>query len=102
MAKLIFVLICLLLLLSFANAASRFGVGGAGNWSDTAHWSATSNGAPGSSIPGQGDDVNFDNFSTGIATINQNFTIGSLTISGTYAGSKVAGNGLGVRCVRSP
>lgn len=31
---------------------SRFWVGGSGNWSDPAHWSASPNGAGGASVPG--------------------------------------------------
>lgn len=40
--------------------ANRFWVGGTGNWSDTAHWSATSGGAGGSSVPTSADNVYFD------------------------------------------
>jgi hypothetical protein len=39
----------------------RFWVGNSGNWSDnTAHWSASSGGAPGASIPTSADNVSFD------------------------------------------
>ncbi len=41
--------------------ASRYWVGGTGNWSDyTNHWAATSGGAPGASLPTSTDDVYFD------------------------------------------
>lgn len=39
---------------------ARFWVGGTGNWSDTTHWSASSGGAGGSSVPSSTDDVTFD------------------------------------------
>ncbi len=39
----------------------RFWVGGSGNWSDNVtHWSATSGGAPGASLPTNADNVFFD------------------------------------------
>jgi hypothetical protein len=44
--------------------ANRYWVGGAGNWGDTAHWSGTSGGSGGSSVPSSSDDVFFD-FSSG-------------------------------------
>lgn len=41
--------------------ANRYWVGGTGNWdATTTHWSATSGGAGGQSVPGTGDDVFFD------------------------------------------
>lgn len=41
--------------------ADRFWVGGTGNWSDnTNHWSATSGGAPGASLPTSADNAIFD------------------------------------------
>lgn len=40
--------------------ANRYWVGGAGNWNDTAHWSASSGGASGASVPTSADDVIFD------------------------------------------
>jgi len=40
--------------------ASRYWVGNLGNWNDTAHWSATSGGAGGASVPGKDDDVFID------------------------------------------
>lgn len=43
--------------------ASRYWVGGTGAWTETAHWSASSGGAGGASVPGATDDVFFDAFS---------------------------------------
>jgi len=40
--------------------ANRYWVGGTGNWSDTNHWSATSGGSGGASVPTSNDDVFFD------------------------------------------
>lgn len=62
--------------------ASRFWVGGTGTWdaADTTHWSATSGGAGGVSVPGSGDDVTIDASSgAGTITVNTNFNIASLT-----------------------
>lgn len=40
--------------------ANRYWVGNSGNWNDTAHWSASSGGAGGVSVPSTSDDVFFD------------------------------------------
>lgn len=55
--------------------ADRYWVGGTGSWSDTAHWSDTSGGTSGFSVPTQSDDVYFDGNSgggsiSGISTMN--------------------------------
>lgn len=78
--------------------AARFWVGGTASWdaSTTTHWSATSGGTGGASVPGTGDDVTFDASSnatsytvTVVATANcNNITLGqpasgNLTFSGT-------------------
>ena len=39
----------------------RYWVGGTGNWNDTAHWSTTSGGAGGATVPADGDTVIIDN-----------------------------------------
>lgn len=39
---------------------ARYWVGNGGTWNDTAHWSATSGGAGGETVPGISDDVTFD------------------------------------------
>lgn len=86
--------------------ASRFWVGGAGNWdgSTTTHWSATSGGAGGASAPTSTDDVTFDTLSNATAytvtivagAVSQNSVIGNplsglITLAGSAALS-VAGN----------
>lgn len=43
---------------------NRYWVGGGGNWKDTPHWSESSGGAGGASVPNQSDDVFFDSNSS--------------------------------------
>ena len=52
--------------------AARFWVGGTGNWdnADTTHWSATSGGSSGASVPTSSDDVTFDSNSGTSATVS--------------------------------
>ncbi len=67
--------------------AARFWVGGTGTWdaADTTHWSATTGGAGGASVPGVADNVTFDASSGGgTVTVNTNpsivnFTMGAFT-----------------------
>ncbi len=40
--------------------ANRYWVGDGGNWHDTAHWSSSSGGSGGSSVPGASDNAFFD------------------------------------------
>lgn len=64
--------------------ANRFWIGGSGNWNSTAHWSATSGGAGGVSVPGSSDDVFIDtNSISGSTIINLNVAAScrDLTIS---------------------
>ncbi len=86
--------------------ASRFWVGGTGNWdaSTTTNWAATSGGSGGQSVPTSSDDVVFDTLSNATAytvTITATATCLSLTIGNpasgviTFAGSSnlnVSGN----------
>ena len=39
---------------------TKYWVGNGGNWSDTAHWSSTSGGTGGASVPSTGDTATFD------------------------------------------
>jgi hypothetical protein len=55
--------------------ANRYWVGNSGNWSDTAHWSTTSGGAGGASVPGSTDDAIFNASSFSLAS--QTVTINS-------------------------
>jgi hypothetical protein len=47
--------------------AERYWVGNTGMWTDTSHWSATSGGAGGASVPGPDDDVIIDESSFSLA-----------------------------------
>lgn len=69
--------------------ASRFWVGGTGTWdaSTTTHWSATSGGAGGASVPGSADAATFDAASGGgTVTTNYDMTVISL-IMGAFTGT---------------
>lgn len=58
--------------------AARFWVGGSGTWdaSDTTHWSTSTGGAGGASVPGASDTVIFDGSSGGgTVTVNTNPTL---------------------------
>jgi hypothetical protein len=75
--------------------ANRFWVGGSGNWSDTAHWSASSGGAGGVSVPGGADDVFFDaNSGTGTATVDAARIIDSLDCTGYTGAISVSGGSI--------
>ena len=43
-----------------ASVPARYWVGGTGNWSDTSHWSTSSGGSGGASVPTSSDAVFFD------------------------------------------
>jgi hypothetical protein len=69
--------------------ASRFWVGGTGTWdaSDTTHWSATTGGAGGASVPGSGDTVTLDASSGGgTVTVNTTVNVTSITM-GAFTGT---------------
>jgi fibronectin-binding autotransporter adhesin len=94
--------------------ATRYWVGGAGNWSSTTKWSTSSGGASGASVPISTDDVVFDANSGLVAavatvdtaqtcatlTLTPGATIGfstialtaSLTVTGLFSMSGTAGN----------
>jgi hypothetical protein len=62
--------------------ANKFWVGGAGSWSDTAHWATSSNGAGSTGIPATGDNVTFDALSGGgnvVCDIVSGLSLNSLT-----------------------
>lgn len=91
-------LICGALWSANADAASRFWVGGTGNWdnSNTTNWSASTGGAGGASIPGSGDTVTFDASSCasactvtvcGASSANCPNGAGSVNIIGLTAGA---------------
>jgi hypothetical protein len=62
--------------------ANRYWIGGSGSWTDTAHWSDTSNGSGGFSAPGTSDTAYFDaNSGSGTVTLNQQ-SVGSIDSTG--------------------
>lgn len=69
--------------------ANRFWRGGTGTWdsSTTTHWSTTSGGAGGVSVPGSSDAVIFDeNSGGGTVTPNYNMTVASIAM-GNFTGT---------------
>lgn len=69
--------------------ASRFWIGGTGTWdaSDTTHWSGSSGGSGGSSVPGSSDTVTFDGSSGGgTVTVNTAVNVVSITM-GAFTGT---------------
>jgi hypothetical protein len=79
----------LFLCLSFSNnsLAARFWVAAvSSNWNNIANWSAVSGGASGASVPGVGDDVNFDNGGLGSCSIDIPVSIRSITVAALYTG----------------
>lgn len=68
---------------------NRYWVGGSGTWDNitTTHWSASSGGVGGASVPGVGDTAIFDaNSGGGTVTPNYNLSVLSLNIS-AFAGT---------------
>lgn len=89
MRRIIIISLCFLALTSSASAAPRFWVGGTGNWDavTTTHWSATSGGGGGVSVPGASDDVTFDAASGGgTVTLTTSPSIISIT-GGAFTGT---------------
>ena len=77
--------------------ADRYWVGGTGTWdaSDTTHWSATSGGAGGASVPTSSDDVYFNSASNATGyTVTPTGTVncGSLSIAAPASGNVTFGN----------
>ena len=66
--------------------ADRFWVGNAGNWSDTNHWSTSSGGAGGASVPTSSDNVYFNansfNINAQIVNINTSSNCNNLNCTG--------------------
>lgn len=71
--------------------ASRYWVGGTGNYNDTAHWSTTSGGSSGASVPTSTDDVFFDaNSGGGTVTLAIAGSCASLSTVG-FTGTTTSG-----------
>lgn len=76
---------------------ARFWVGGTGNWSDTTHWSTSSGGATGASVPTSSTDVNLDaNSGAGTMTVDATAIVNTFT-AGAYAGAITLNAGFSVR-----
>jgi hypothetical protein len=60
----------------------RYRVGVGGNWSDTAHWSATSGGAGGAPVPTAYDVAIFDGGSSGTCTLDAPSAVSTLSLNG--------------------
>lgn len=95
--------------------AARFWVGGTGTWdlSDTTHWSATSGGAGGQSVPTSADTVTFDGGSGGGTVTTNADVVGNAVSMGAFAGTldfsihnnnptflTFSGSGTGVRSLK--
>src|SRR3989338_1054581 len=61
--------------------ANRFWVLGTGNTGDTAHWSATTGGAGGETVPVAGDSVTFDSNSGTAATVTVDVALSAASIT---------------------
>ncbi|MDI3211757.1 hypothetical protein [Arthrobacter sp. AL12] len=59
--------------------ASRFWRGGSGSWTDTSHWSTTSGGASGASVPTSSDDAVFD--ANSFTANGQSVSVNAATLS---------------------
>lgn len=76
------------------QADDRFWVAtDAGNWSDTANWSATSGGAGGATVPGSSDIAIFDGSggANGNCAIDVNVNVGGIGITAGYSGEIAQG-----------
>lgn len=85
----VFILLGFFAKATLAEAASRFWVGGTGNWdaSDTTHWAASSGGGGGASVPGSGDTVTLDGSSGGgMVTVTAAVNVTSITM-GAFTGT---------------
>lgn len=70
--------------------ANRFWIGGSGNINDTAHWSTTSGGSGGASVPTSADNATWDaNSSSGTytVTVNANFSCANWTTGAPASGT---------------
>ena len=65
--------------------SSRYWIGNSGNWFDTHHWSLSSGGVGGSSVPTTGDSAIFDeNSGSGTVTIDMEILCGIFIESEAY------------------
>lgn len=64
--------------------ANRYWINGTGNWSDTNHWSTSSGGSSGASVPTSSDDVFVDS--------NSGLSGGTITLSITHKVNSIVSN----------
>ncbi|MBS1490953.1 MAG: T9SS type A sorting domain-containing protein [Bacteroidetes bacterium] len=72
------------------SAANRYWISsGAGNWNNTANWSAASGGAGGASVPGAGDVAIFDGAGgkNGNCTFDMAPSVGGMSVITSYTGT---------------
>lgn len=88
------VLLFSMLLPALAQAqGQRYWVGGSGQWSDPAHWTATPNGPGGAGIPGSGDAVIIAaNGSETVVHLSGNTSAGDLRVDGSNGTVMLAGS----------
>ncbi len=75
--------------------ADRYWVGGSGNCNDTAHWSTSSGGAGGASVPTSSDDIVLDSSSGGSLRISLPvaFSCRNITVESAGAVNRIIGSG---------
>ncbi|MBJ22491.1 MAG: hypothetical protein CL933_24030 [Deltaproteobacteria bacterium] len=75
-------------------AADRYWVGGAGTWSDAGHWSVSSGGVGGASVPAASDDARFDSGSgIGTVALDANATVRDLELASSTSAALVLSMG---------
>lgn len=68
-------------------AATRYWVGGSGNFTDSSHWSASSGGSGGASVPGSGDDARVTAASGSASLqVNQDVAVRDFVIESSASG----------------
>src|SRR5438309_7297637 len=73
------------------GVGNRYWIGGTGSWSQTAHWSSSSGGVNGCSVPNASNPVFFDaNSGGGTVSVDLNAALSSLNTTG-WAGTVVIG-----------
>src|SRR5207244_3317957 len=73
------------------GVGNRYWIGGTGSWSQTAHWSSSSGGVNGCSVPNASNPVFFDaNSGSGTVSVDLNAALSSLNTTG-WAGTIVIG-----------
>jgi len=90
---LFYLTIVFLLTAQTSFSANRYWVG-SGSWNNTANWSGSSGGTPGSSVPGVFDIAIFDGANLSNCTINANVNIDGFSITSLYSGNIITNTGI--------